>query len=311
MPNTFTAQRVLSAHELTRLAAAIAGTYEVPSDAGGAVTSNANMQPSVSAITANRVVVNDTLDTTGQAGTTVTVTAAHASLPRRDIVYYEPGTGFGVTAGTPAAAPNLPTLTAGRIALAEIYVAANDTSIDSGDIIDRRANKRAEAVPAWWQQLWNGTIAAAAALTANQAYLMPMEPVARPTRITHLMAALGGSTDNVDFGVYSTTDFSTFTRVASTGAVAFPGTGAQRIALTAAFTAMPGTHYYVACSFAGTTATIVSRAASGTSVGGGNTGGALTKATSHPLPSSLSSMTHNATAMPDIKGVIAGSFPWA
>lgn len=136
--NVFTSQRVLSAHELTRMGDAIAGTWLMSSDAGGAVTPSANMTLAVAAITAGRVIVNGTRDSAGYAGGTVTVSTAHASLPRRDYVYFEPGVGCGVTAGTPAAKPALPTLTAGRIALAEVYVAANDTVIGSSEIIDRR-----------------------------------------------------------------------------------------------------------------------------------------------------------------------------
>lgn len=140
MTLTFTDARVLSAHELNRLAAAVAGTYVFPSDAGGAVTSNSNMAPSVAAITARKVIVNGTLDTTGYGGGTQTVAAADATNPRRDLIWYDGAGAIGITAGTAAAFPVLPTLAVGRIAIAEIYVAANDTSIDSGDIIDRRAN---------------------------------------------------------------------------------------------------------------------------------------------------------------------------
>ena len=140
MPNTFTDSRVLSAQELSRLAATVAGTYVFPSNAGGAVTSNANMVPSVAAIIAGRVVVNGTRDDTGLTATTVTVTAAHATNPRRDLIWYDGAGAVGVTAGTAAAAPVVPDLTAGRIAIYEVYVAALDTSIDAGDLSDRRAN---------------------------------------------------------------------------------------------------------------------------------------------------------------------------
>ena len=140
MPNVFTDGRVLGAAELSRMAAAIAGTYVFPSTAGGDVTSNANMVPSVAAITTGGVTVNGTRDTTGYAGGTVTVTAADATNPRRDIIWYDGAGTVGVTAGTAAAAPVLPDLTAGRIADYEVYIAALDTSIDTGDLTDRRAN---------------------------------------------------------------------------------------------------------------------------------------------------------------------------
>jgi len=136
--NTFTSQRILSAQELTRMGEAMARAYVFPGSAGGAVTTNNDMAPSVAAIERGLVIVNGTLDTAGYAGGTVTVTTAHASLPRRDLIYYEPGVGCGVTAGTAAAKPALPSLAAGRIAIYEVYVAANDTIIGSDNLIDRR-----------------------------------------------------------------------------------------------------------------------------------------------------------------------------
>lgn len=143
MPATFTDLRVLSGQELSRMAAAIAGTYVVPTGSGGAVTANAGMTLSVAAILANTgLVVNGTLDVTGYAGGTTVIATADATNPRRDYVWYDGAGAIGNTSGTAAAAPVLPDLTAGRIALAEIYVAANDTTISgSSEIIDRRHNK--------------------------------------------------------------------------------------------------------------------------------------------------------------------------
>ena len=141
MAATFSDGRVLSGQELSRMAAAIAGTYVVPASAGGAVTASAGMTVAVAAITAGLVVVNGTRDTTGYAGGTTTISAADGTNPRRDYVWYDGAGAIGNTAGTPAAAPVLPDLTSGRIALAEIYVAANDTTISgASEIIDRRHN---------------------------------------------------------------------------------------------------------------------------------------------------------------------------
>lgn len=136
--NTFSSQRILSAQELTRMGEAIAGNYHFPAAAGGAVTPSSGMVLAVAAIVGGQAVVNGTRDYAGYAGGTVTVSTAHASLPRRDYVYFEPGVGCGVTAGTAATKPSLPTLASGRIAIAEVYVAANDTTIGSSEIIDRR-----------------------------------------------------------------------------------------------------------------------------------------------------------------------------
>jgi hypothetical protein len=82
------------------------------------------------------------------ATTVLTVTAANVTNPRIDLVcmtvndaYY---TGLlnnvvlQVVAGTPAASPVAPTLPANSISLATIAVAANATSISSGNITDTR-----------------------------------------------------------------------------------------------------------------------------------------------------------------------------
>ena len=124
------------------MAAATAGTYVFPVAAGGAVTANAGMTLSVAAIIANSgVVVNGTLDTTGYAGGTTVIATADATNPRRDYVWYDGAGAIGNTSGTAGTRPKLPDLTAGRIALAEIYVAANDTTISGAtEITDRRHN---------------------------------------------------------------------------------------------------------------------------------------------------------------------------
>ncbi len=141
MPLTWTDNRVLSGQELSRLAAAIAGTYVVPTASGGAVTTSAAMTVAVAAITTTTgLYVNGTQDTTGYAGGTTVIATADPALPRRDYVWYDGAGGIGNTTGVAAANPVLPDLTSGRIALAEIYVTAGLTTIASGNIIDRRAN---------------------------------------------------------------------------------------------------------------------------------------------------------------------------
>lgn len=139
MANTFTDQRLVSAQELSRLAAAIDGTYYFPSSAGGAVTANSGLTVSVAAIVAGTVVVNGSAVATAYAGGTVTHDAADATNPRRDYIYYNTSGAVGIKKGTPAAKPVLPDLASTEIAAAEIYIAANDTTISgSGEIIDKR-----------------------------------------------------------------------------------------------------------------------------------------------------------------------------
>lgn len=146
MPNTFQDSRVLSGQEVTRLAAAIAGTYVVPTASGGAVSTSAAMTVAVAAITTTTgLYVNGTQDTTGYAGGTTVIATADPTNPRRDYVWYDGAGAIGNTTGTPAANPVLPDLTTGRIALAEIYVTAGLATIAAGNIIDRRANVAAAA----------------------------------------------------------------------------------------------------------------------------------------------------------------------
>ena len=103
----------------------------------GQVTTSALLTLNVGAIPAGACVVNGTI-LGAVSGSTVNIGAADATNPRRDIVYVDTAGAFGVTAGTAAAIPAPPALTAARLALAEVAVAAGATSISSGDIADMR-----------------------------------------------------------------------------------------------------------------------------------------------------------------------------
>lgn len=138
MSNTFQTGKGLSFHELNRLADAMAGKYMFPESAGGAVTTSSGLTVAVAAIAGNTVTINGSLVSTAYAGGTVTASAADATNPRRDIVYYDTSGAVGVAAGTAAATPHVPTLTSTQIAVAELYVAANSVTISAGDIADRR-----------------------------------------------------------------------------------------------------------------------------------------------------------------------------
>lgn len=86
--------------------------------------------------------------------------------------------------------------------------------------------------------------AALATLAANTAYLSLIRPSA-PIRISSLVVEIGGASGNIDFGVFTSTDASTFTLLASTGSTASAGTNAlQTIALTSAVTLTPGISYW-------------------------------------------------------------------
>ncbi len=73
------------------------------------------------------------------SATTVTIGAAHATLPRMDIVCYDTSAGAAATtAGTAAATPLPPNIPAGDLLLAVVNVPAAATVIVTGNIIDER-----------------------------------------------------------------------------------------------------------------------------------------------------------------------------
>ena len=144
MTLTFRSGQGLSFHELNRLAAAIAGTYIFPNSAGGAVTASSGMTVAVAAITGNLVTINGTVQSTNYAGGTVTAGASSSTLTRIDTVYYDGTATVAIAAGTAVLAsatvfPVPPTLAAGQIALANIWIGIGATTIAAGDIDDRRS----------------------------------------------------------------------------------------------------------------------------------------------------------------------------
>lgn len=85
---------------------------------------------------------------------TLPIAAAHATLARKDLVvaradFVNNRVELDVLTGTPAASPNLNTVTQNNsiceIALAEVQVAAAATSIAAGNVVDKRGFTTAEA----------------------------------------------------------------------------------------------------------------------------------------------------------------------
>jgi len=68
----------------------------------------------------------------------VTITTAHATLPRIDLVVASSNGTKTVRAGTPAAKPGPPTLSAGDVCLAFVYVPPADTTIGVSQLQDTR-----------------------------------------------------------------------------------------------------------------------------------------------------------------------------
>jgi lysophospholipase L1-like esterase len=71
-------------------------------------------------------------------GATVTPAAAHATLPRYDLITVDYLGTLAVVAGTAAAAPVFPVAAAGRVVLAAVYIPAAATSITNTNIVDKR-----------------------------------------------------------------------------------------------------------------------------------------------------------------------------
>lgn len=122
---------------------------------------------------------------------------------------------------------------------------------------------------------------------ANTAYLMNVPSIGGDSAgfaVTKIGLAIGTSSGNLDVGVYYTDDESTFTRLFSTGSFASPGTGKQTKSFASqTITPVSGRRWFVA--LAPDNATVTFRS------GPWPIGSAYSKATSFPLPASLTTMT--------------------
>lgn len=75
-----------------------------------------------------------------------TITTADATLPRIDLVSINSSGAIVVTAGTPASEPGAPALPASSALVAMVYVPANDTTIASNQITDKRVITRGPTI---------------------------------------------------------------------------------------------------------------------------------------------------------------------
>jgi hypothetical protein len=124
-------QSVLFQEDIDVLLAGIAGIDCVLS--GLAVTGGADMTPAVSkgAVLSNRVMF-------AVAAADVTISTAHASLPRIDLIVVNSSGALAVRTGTAAASPKPPARSANDVVIAQVYVPANATAIATSQCIDRR-----------------------------------------------------------------------------------------------------------------------------------------------------------------------------
>jgi len=124
-------QSILFQEDLDVLIAGLLGTDCVLS--GCAVTGGASMTPSVAK---GSVISNGTLFPV-TAGT-VTIGTADATNPRIDLIVVTSAGAKAVRAGTAAAAPKPPARSANDVVIAQVYVPAADTTIETTKIIDKR-----------------------------------------------------------------------------------------------------------------------------------------------------------------------------
>jgi hypothetical protein len=100
---------------------------------GLVVTGGADMTP---AVAKGSVLTNGVMYAVAAAD--ATITSAHASLPRLDLIVITSAGAIAVRAGTAAAAPKPPTRTANDVVIAAVYVPAADTAIATTQITDMR-----------------------------------------------------------------------------------------------------------------------------------------------------------------------------
>jgi len=124
-------QSIIFQEDIEILIAGISGLDCVLS--GLAVTGGADMTPAVAkgAVLSNGVM-------SAVAAADVTITTADATNPRIDLIVVNSSGALAVRAGTAAAAPKPPARTANDVAIASVYVPANDTAIGTSQIKDRR-----------------------------------------------------------------------------------------------------------------------------------------------------------------------------
>lgn len=120
--------------------------------------------------------------------------------------------------------------------------------------------------------------------TANMALLMPLEVVTASQSIIGILVRVVTQSGNYDIGIYSTTDNSTFTRVASKGSTAVPAAASVGLSFSSPVTLTAGTMYYLGFAVDNTTTIFATFTAN---INPGASAVGYTKTASFPLPSSI------------------------
>lgn len=116
----------------------------------------------VRVVTGGTAVNNQGKSITIPTATSIAIAASDATNARKDIVVLTAAGAFKVYTGTPAGSPVDPTLSVGDVPLARVTVAANSTTVVTGNIADLRARAATDATV-----IPDGTLSASKLITFN------------------------------------------------------------------------------------------------------------------------------------------------
>ncbi len=133
-----------------------------------------------------------------------------------------------------------------------------------------------------------GTENGAAVYTSANLAILTRFRVAKAMTITTMTCFVQTASGSLDMGIYTSVDFTTYSRLGSTGSTLAAGSSVnQAVALTASVTLQPGVDYFLAFASDNTTLSI-GRLVTVAAIGGYKNQN-LSKAASFPLPSTISS----------------------
>jgi hypothetical protein len=171
------------------------------------------------AVAKGAVLSNKTLFAVAAAD--VTITAAHATNPRIDLIVVNSSGALAVRAGTAAASPKPPARSANDVVIAAVYVPAADTSIETTKCVDMRVtpsmpqiikrvtspvvvNNNAAIATYFSLTLPSGLLAAGRIVRVRCGGTYLYNAATQPTPV--LTISYGGSNMWVDTGLLSTAD---------------------------------------------------------------------------------------------------------
>lgn len=140
IPNTgdagFSDQSQVDSIDIAILAAAYNGNGVIKGVGSDCAVTAQGTPDMTLAVAAGAVIANGTM--VNVAAGNVTITTAHSTNPRFDLVVVDNAGTKSVTAGTAAGSPVFPAIPSNSVVLATVYVPAADTAINTNQITDKR-----------------------------------------------------------------------------------------------------------------------------------------------------------------------------